>query len=457
MIRFILFIQLVFLLSAEGQPVSVEEAGVKPLTDNLILHQLANIPMGGRVENPGVAILDNRRIVVCWEDDYANMSGQWLMLDERGKLLTHNFRSFLKPDGQRPELTGHFAPLVHANLFGKGFLFGVTYFDWKGSKNPQNRIPEYAERFDVDDAPVIQRISSKGEYIKTIINGFPPEFTQRKGRIRLAEAGYLSNGNIVVVAEDQQLNDGPELFQLPNAMSVVIASILQPDGKILYGPIVVQQSNCNGYIWNGLAIGNGHFGVLYQTDWVKMRFFDNELKPITLEIPIEKALLNNISNANGRGDASGWHGNSRDDYLLSVMNGRNRIIATVFTSQGKRKFDPVELNPAGVYAFDSARCDGAIDEQGNFAAVGACDMEGGRNTIVARFFNADGTPKTPPFFVTSVKPEDWAGVDQKPRIAMRNGLCAIVWHDANTNLTGKEELALRIFKSPFVSTPSPAR
>lgn len=431
-----------------ADPVSPEEAGVEPLTPNVLLYRFGKeYARGGQ---PVVAILDNNRIAVAWQDNSADIGAGWILLNEKGEILNKTIRCLQKPDGTRTAVEGMYFPQLAANLFGGGFLFGVTYYDWHGSVNPANRMAEWAKRFGEENAPLLQQIDSNGAYRGSCFLGLPEEFVARKGQIRLADAGYLSNGNIVLVAEDMQDRDGPDWFHLHNADRVAIASIVNPTGELLYGPAALHQSDRTqntGVIWYGLAIGKDGFGVRCDVESAKVRFFNNRLKPVTDEIAVQRELAEG-----GRGENVGWHGNGKNEFLL-VSAYYDKIYYQIYNLQGVPKFKVNDAQPMDNNGFYRGRCDGAIDADGRFVVAGIYlpvdpQLDGTRTAVAARYFNADGTPITPPFWVSSVPSGDWAAQDMFPRIAMRNGLLAVVWVDRNTNLFRTPELAVRIFRLP---------
>ena len=339
-------------------------------------------------------------------------------------------------------------------------MFGVTNFDWTGSLYKGNLWKPFDRLFGSDDGPCVQLVDSNGNYSGQTFFGFPQSFLERPGKVRLSDGGFLSDGNLVFIAEDRQNLDGSELYNLePKSLGVhgldindrlVLGSIVSRQGKVLNGPFLIQQAEINkkySTIWHGLAIGNGHFGVRYEANGVKIRFFHNDGTPLTDEIPLQ----NEMSHG-GRGDRSGWKGNGRDDYLLVTPTGDHRVFASVMNQFGKPKYPSIPIDSISNYG----SCDGDIDPEGNFIVVadyfpGEPNIDKDRSVTCARFFNWDGTAKTLPFYLTSVKPEDWVVNDGFPRVAMRCGLAVVMWMDRNTNLPekGKREIGLRIFKTPF--------
>lgn len=428
-----------------ADPVSPEEAGVIPLTPNLILYQFSkDYARGGQ---PTIAILDNGNIAAAWQDNGSGIGGGWILLNEKGEILKKTIRSMQKGDGTPTAMEGMYFPLVSANQFGGGFLYGATYYDWSGRLHAENRMEKWEKRFGEENAPLIQRIDSNGEFLGSCFLGLPEDFVARKGQIRLADVGYLSDGNIALLAEDMQDRDGPELFNLPKANRVAIACIVNPSGQLLRGPIALHQSDKtsdNGVIWYGLAMGEKGFGARFNLESAFIRFFDNRLTPLSDDIPLSREFAEG-----GRGENIGWHGNGKNEFLVTSKCS-STLYFQIFNSRGTPKFEPHKLDQTGIY---SERCDGAIDPDGRFVVAGLFlptdpALDGTRTAIAARYFNPDGTPITPPFWVSSIPMEDWAMQDIFPRIALRDGRLAVVWLDKNTNLPRAPELAVRIFQLP---------
>ena len=439
--------------TAYASPVSLSDAGVTALTkDNIILNK-DPIPNGGSIESFGIAIAPNGNVVVGWEDDNGGIQAAWMMLDKTGKLINKDALSYAGDDGKPISNLGGWGPKIHANLYGDGISFGSSYFDWIGSDDPTDKIPTY-ESLGSDDSPAVQLINNDGSFNGKIISAYPNDFVQRDGSIRIADAELLSNGNIVVIGEDRQSGDGPDLFELPNASQVVIAGIVKPDRTIVKAPVAVQQSDAKGEAWHGVATFTGGFGVRYSANGVKLRFFDNDLKPLTDEINVGD--LDPNLNAGGRGDGAGWHGNGKGRFLLvGQLNGQ--VYAAVFDQMGKLVVGPVQADESdAAQGLGADRVDGAIDEAGNFVLAWRdqtlLDFAANTGVIAARFFNADGTPKTKSFLVTATASDKWLAEDSNPRVALHAGVAAMAWQDANTDALAKQEVAVRLFASPFAGT-----
>lgn len=431
-----------------GEVVSPQEADIQPLSKTIILNRQPGILYGGRVENQEMACLKDGIWVYAWEDNDADVGGGWVLLDTNGNLHSSSIRSFQTTEGKLTWHSGHYAPKVRASKDGSRFLYAGTYYDWSGTLNPKNKIYEYAGKIEEDDAPLIQVVRADGEYAGPCFTGLPSELTNRTGDIRLADARFLSDGNILLVAHDMQLNAGGYYGLPESADEAVIASVCRPDGRLLYGPVAVQQSGGKGLIWNGVGVGTGQFGIRFAAGGeAHVRFFQNDLQPLTDQMALPEPF-----NHGYRGDECGWDANRQNRYL-HVIHHDGQILAMVLNGDGSKKFS-LPVFEKDVYTYGYMRCNGALDEQGNFIVTAEYRPDppwrpGSRCVIVARFFNADGTPKTNPFYVTEVPPEDWVARDHYSTVEWEKGVVAISWLDMNTNLGETAELAVRFFQSPF--------
>ncbi|MFH1739594.1 MAG: hypothetical protein ABIH23_11350, partial [bacterium] len=446
---------LVIASTAYGSPVvPMSEAGVTPITGNIILNP-GDIN-GGSLESIGVVILPNGNVAAGWEDDGTSIpiSAGWVMIDSAGNFIVSQPQAYANAAGAPTATNGGWGPKMHGNQWGDGFIFGSAFWDFAGIDHPDNWIEGLD--FLVDDEPAMQLINNDGTFNGSLFLPYPLEFHEREGSIRVGDDGILSNGNIVVVGEDRQGGDGPELFGLPNADRVIIVGTCTPDGTPVAGPIAVQTADSRGEMWHGIATFEGGFGVRYANAGINVRFFDNNLNPTTGQI-----LLPGTLNSGGRGDSAGFHANKKGDCVL--VTGEPTCVVAVLDKLGNVKVGPIEVyEPDIEFGHGARRVDGAIDEAGNFMAVWrdkslpGMEFADGTGVIAARFFNANGTPATPPFVVSDAIPvpftEEWglsAMEDNEPRVTMRDGVVAIVWQDENMNALGVQELVIRLLASPF--------
>ncbi len=437
--------------TVHGVPVPLPQSGVVALTDNIILNP--GDMNGGTVESLGVTILSNGSVLTGWQDNQAVIGTCWLLVDSQGNRVAGPL-AFAKPDGSPTGLNGGWGPKMHCNDWGPGVLFGSAFWDFDGTTQPENYMESLAFLGGVDSTPAVQMINNDGTFNGHIVLPYPTDFILREGAMRIGDAGILSNGNIVVFGEDRQAGDGPDLFGLPNADRVIIMGIVQPDGTIVKPPVAVQTTDARGEMWHGCAVFEGGFAARYTAGPVCLRFYSNDGTPTTNQIDL--STVDPLINQGGRGDSAGFHANPKGDCLIVNQTG-GRCIAAVFNKNGTVKVPAFDVDtPDFQYGLGADRVDGAIDENGNFLAVWrdmsypGVDFAPGTGLIACRFFNADGTPATPSFIVTSASTENWfTSEDRRPRASMRNGVAAIGWEDSNTNLLGVREMVLRLFRSPF--------
>lgn len=445
-------------VSAYALPVSLDEAGLTPLTDIIIATE-DPIGNGGDVESIGIGIMTNGNIIVGWEDDANLIAAGYLVYTPDGTLLTPEVRSYANDDGSPTANNGGWGPKIHANMYGDGAVFSSTYYDWIGVDDGANNIPSLNGLGD-EDGPAVQIVNNDGTFSGVIIPGLGVDFMERDGGIRIGDAEMLSDGNIVVIGENRQSQDAAELFGLTITDRHVVAAVVAPDRTIVAGPVLVQEADVRGSIWHGVATFDGGFLVRYELQGVGigLRGFDNDLTPL-----FDEVLMPDVApdlNAGGRGDGAGFKGNGMGDFVMAAQSGRVPYVG-VFNADGTVKVAPQMADEPLDEAFGigADRVDAAIDEAGNYVVVYRDQnyiATEGLGTVVARFFNADGTPAMDPVILTNVTEETVLAEDRRPRVAIRGGIVAVAWEDANVNERFDDrDVALRVFESPFEASEVP--
>lgn len=438
-----------FAWASNAEPVSVEEAGITPLTDSILI-STDEIGNGYRIESMGVAIVEDK-IIVVWEDDPSGNYAVWMFYDTEGNALTEAPQSFRRPDGNPTSTRGIWGPKIKANMYGDGAVFGSIFWDWFGAEDNRNDMPEFN---DLDgDAPAIQLLSNNADFEGHMFLGLPKDYLMREGGTRISDIDFLSDGHILVTAEDRKAGVGDMYGLISNR--VVVAAKLTPSGEVVAGPVNVSMRDGNGEAWHGAATFPGGFAVRYQNDGPRIRFFDNDLNPLTDDIAL--ADIDPLLNSGGRGDGTGFKGNGKGDVLLVTSTGAMPY-AAVINSNAEVVVGPVDPDEPfnADMGLGSNRVDGALDEDGNFVVVyddkNFLLFDGG--AIVARCFYADGTPATEPFVVTDFDVNEAFSFDEHPRVAIRNGIIAVTWHDRNfMDLVGSDRVGyMRFFESPFEPT-----
>ncbi|MBW7992767.1 MAG: hypothetical protein FVQ84_22495 [Planctomycetes bacterium] len=116
--------------------------------------------------------------------------------------------------------------------------------------------------------------------------------------------------------------------------------------------------------------------------------------------------------------------------------GKKAICSQLYDSNGLKIGTQFVVNDE---PSDGRYPDAAMDTDGNFAVVWMQDKSS--NSIMVRLYNADGSAKTEPFEVSTIK---FSSVTQ-PSIAMaREGRFVVVW-DGDPELAGLDDIHARIF------------
>ncbi len=118
------------------------------------------------------------------------------------------------------------------------------------------------------------------------------------------------------------------------------------------------------------------------------------------------------------------------------IEGQKTICGQLFNSNGQRIGTEFVVNDG---PSDGRYPDIAMDEEGNFAVVWMQDKSS--NSIMGRLYNTDGSVKTEPFEVSTIR---FSSVTQ-PSISMsREGEFVVVW-DGDLKLAGLDDIHVRIF------------
>ncbi|MGI6457439.1 MAG: hypothetical protein ACOX5R_17720 [bacterium] len=435
---------------AGADAVQFSESGVEALTDVIIVTDEEIGNSFESTESIGIAIMENGNVIVGWEDDnneVQEIAGAFVVYNPQGERLTP-LRAYADDDGNPTPVAGGWGPKIQSNWFGAGATFGTTFYEF-------GYVDSLAHLQDTGDAPVIQLVDNDGSFIGSAISAFPDDFlTGDPGDIRISDVAYLSDGNIIVTGQSSAANPAhhANYFNVENAADQLpVGAVVNPQGETVHELRLLHDSGTRGSMWHGLATFDGGFVVRYELDGEGpyIRFFNNDFTPIT--DPILLADIDPAIAEGGRGDATGLEGNGGDRVILISGGGDPHFV--VFDTEGNVVVDPT---PVEDFPIGSSRNDAALDENGNIVVAYSDNVSTGDSAlsrVVLRFFNADGTPATSPFFVYDMPEEDVLGVDQQPRVAMRNGIVAVAWLDTNYIMElPDEEIALRIFESPFGGT-----
>lgn len=426
-----------------------EDSAVVPKTAttfiNRITGNITTINNGG-TESLGVAIANNGNVIVGWEDDgdgLADIEAVWTMFDSAGSSITPNvdqtsialggsingnFMSYFRAD-HTPVFGGtSWGPKIKANLFGDGVGMGAI------SYGLSEEVAEFAAWDDANsgDFPSVQLLSNAGAGLK-ILAGVSSGFATRDASsLRIGDWDYLANGNVVIASENRQSQDLVDVFGGSAPHRHVIYRVLDASGNVVK-PETLAGSNPDPAgdqsMWHGLGVTANGFAIRFQdTDGVKVRLFDNTGAPQGDNIDLATVTGHPEAGGGGRGDGAGFHGNGKDAYV-AASGGGSVVWATVLNANGTVRWSKTVADDLTGLA-SVGRLDAAINESGEVIVVFEAKYDSANvdPMIMARRFNAAGTPMGPSFYVSEVElPDPNTPKSSAPRVAWRNGQVAITW------------------------------
>lgn len=465
---------------------SPEIYGVMPVTPTFYVNPPGDgepLLNNGNTESVGVAIGEDGNIIISWEDDHPengtvhSYEAVWTLYDKDGNRLTSPiplastggetlgqqivapFRAFFRSDGSA--VPGHtaFAPKVKANLFGPGLGFAATAYHL-GHEIPEllSLNVEASEDGGVawGDFPVLQLLTSDGRPGR-LLSGVKEEDAERPGNMRIADWGYLSNGNVVIVTENQQEADLRDVYGGETEGTHALFRILNPlTGEEVKGLTNASSSGLKVQIWHGLAVTGRGFAIrMHQdvadasSDRAQARFFNNDGTPLGDNIDLGNLTGENEISKGGRGQNTGFHGNGRDTVVYANIGQNKEAVpwVTVLNEDGtlrwfRRVADDLE-------DFNCLRADAAVDEEGRVCVVFDPKIGSDPRLVMARVFDRNGAPLTGSFYVSETeRPEQGALDSAKARVSWRNGRIAIVWESGNQPDGATKAVAARFFKAP---------
>lgn len=217
--------------------------------------------------------------------------------------------------------------------------------------------------------------------------------------------------------------------------------------------------------------------------------FDPDCKPIGDEFQINTTTAGNQTEPSVAMDAVGnfvvaWHGPgaSEEDIFAQRLDPNGQSVGVEFPvnsyTDGRQRYPKVAMNPAGAFAVvwesetvlaeqsvpaiccqlydangtavaeelqvslepDSRYPHVAMDGSGNFAVVWLQDTSS--NAIIARLYHADGTARTGPFEVSTIR---FSSVT-RPSIAMNGTGCFVVAWDGDPDLASLDDVHARLYE-----------
>jgi len=452
-------------LALPGKP---EDNGVKPVSDTVYINTSDTIN-NTKTESLGIGIARNGNVIVGWEDDgdaLNDLEAVWTLVSDSGALvtpdteitskdpdyagqtLTSKYLSFFRTDKTPTPGRTSWGPKIKANPFGDGIGMGATAFDL--AKEVTNLFPDY--NGDFGDFPAVQLLNNDGTPI-SIALGVPSAYHSRDGNIRIGDWHYLSTGNIVIVGESRQGADLVDIYSGEAPQNHAIVRIVSPAGQEIKAVQLAGATPTKTEMWHGVGVTRNGFAVRFSDNGPGViRLFNNDGTPASTNLNLGELVGNPIAAGGGRGDGVGFHGNGNDAYASVAIgkdgDGKNHVWVSVLSTNGtvrwsKSVSDDLELLGPG-------RCDVAIDSLGRVAVAydDAAGTGGNAKIVLARVFDAQGTPLGKTFYVSEKEgPEATTLESRNPRIAFRNDTIAVTWESQNIE-PGTRVVAVRQFVIP---------
>lgn len=457
---------------AQDKPGKPQDNGLIPRSDTFYVNLPSTIN-NNKTESLGVSIARNGNVIIGWEDDgegLKDLAAVWTLFDSSGKWITPDtqikaadgatatarFLSFFRADGSAIPGNTSWGPKIKANLFGDGIGMGATSYGL-GAEVPEFAAINLEPSGDAGDFPGVQLLTNDGKPV-AILTGLSDADADSPGDVRIGDWDYLSNGNVVIVGESRQRDDLVSRWKGAAPGNHAVYRIVDATGKEVRALGLVSETADPSEIWHGVGVTKNGFAVRFaQGGRTKVRLFDNSGNPLGPNIDIGTLTGKEPTAAGGRGDGTGFHGNGNDAYVLvsSAPNEASvpKVWLTVLNADGTLRYSRVANDD--IEASNTERVDAAIDAAGRVVVVfGDTSAAGGPRVIQARVFDAKGQPIGKSLVVSEKETVETATAEsRRPRVAMRDGLVAIVWESLNNPQVTERLVAARLFN---LATPLPS-
>lgn len=470
----------------------VEQAGLPGLpTANGLMTNSATLYVNtpdilnnGRTESIGVAIASNGNVIVGWEDDgdddtQPNYVGAgWTLYNSSGTRITQPtlqnstafggsittpFLSYFRADGSAVPAYTSWGPKIKANFFGDGVGMGATSYQLGLEVPALAPIENNSFGENAGDYPTVQLLTSAGAAVG-IVSGVSDAHAETDGNIRIGDWDFLASGNILVVGESRQGSDLVDKFGGSSPGNHVIYRIVTPTGSEVKGETLASESpEGPSEMWHGSGVTADGFALRFPlAGRAQIRMFDNAGNPTTGNIDLATLTGHEITSTGGRGDSIGFHGNGKDAYALMNIGideqGSNVVWVTVITTNSTVRYSKAVSTDVAITGL--GRGDVAIDAEGRVLAVWDAQIpfdDGFGNItpvriVMGRLLDPAGNPLGGTFYVSENEPPVETTLEaRRPRVAMRDGVAAIVWESLNAG-SEQRTVALRLFSTVTVGT-----
>ncbi len=462
---------------AQEIPGPPENSGLQARSGTLYLNNLDTLN-NFSTESLGVAIASDGNVLVGWEDDgddLTDLEAVWTLLDPganpitpitqitslqpafAGQVLSNNFLSYFRADGSAVPGRTSWGPKIKANLFGSGLGMGATSFELG------LEVPEFLDIQDDDggggDFPSVQLLTDNGAPVD-IVAGVSDAYAQPAGDIRIADWGYLSNGNIVIVGESRQDDDLVGVYGGTAPGHHAVYRIVDPSGQEIKGVTLGSEEVVATEMWHGVGVTENGFAIRFAKGGrTTVRMFDNDGNATSGDLDLGTLTGFEAAAGGGRGDGAGFHGNATDAYVAvnsGTQDGTNVVWVTVLNTDGTVRWSKSAVDDLQLTT-QLGSPDAAIEKNGEVIVVFS-DVAAGNPApfVMGRRLDAAGDPIGSSFFVSELEdPSQFAVLPaSSPRVALRDGLVAIVWESQNDFNFGTQytAVAVRLFAAYIPGT-----
>lgn len=337
-----------------------------------------------------------------------------------------------------------------------------------------NTDKRWSKQFNYDDRVLTTQIFEKtangpkpiSKAIDPVYGGGDIAGDQAGQQMRVGEVTFLSNGNVLAVAEDRCKG----IFPDGNA---AIGTIFNGEtGAIIKKPWNTAGDEATHSIWSNVVAFKGGFAV--RTEGIT-NVYDNDGN---LKYYINHDDWTTVSDK-GRGDGSRIGASIYGNYVyFTGKNVDGNIVLSRFDAVGttvsgmadasaikglkeivvnEDTYTPATMEPAGT--FD--RADLAVDELGNICVTFEDDVNGQVN-IMARVFKSDMTPATPSFYAfkyhdTREGTTPVGYKTQESKVSMNNKYIAIAadgitWDEKAKSISPIEQTLFVVLVNPLKET-----
>ena len=387
----------------------------------------------------------------------------WAYYTDAGKPYTGNFNDVRK-DGNPARAA--------ADQRAGGVRYAVSMESTPYLYDEFNTDKRWNKKFTYDDRVLTTQIFEKtADGPKPISKAVDPVYgggdiagEQGGAQMRVGEVIFLSNGNVLTVAEDRCH------LVFPDGDAAIGTIFNGETGAVIKKPWNTAGDEAKHSIWSNVTAFKGGFAV--RTEGIT-NVYDNDGN---LRYYINHDDWTTIADK-GRGDGSRIGSNINSNYVyFTGVNADGNIILSRFDAAGttasgladisvikglkeivvnEDTYTPPTMDPAG--KFD--RADVAVDENENICVTFEDQINDSQKNIIARIFKSDMTPATPSFYAFKYHDtRDGASLTgyntHESKVAMNNKCISIAadgitWDEKAKAISPAEQTLFVVLENPL--------